>query len=73
MPASTSPPSPHKERHKKVAPLPALFATETHLLGWQGLTVTLPSDWNLKTFGGDATKGDLRVDDADGPRLELRW
>lgn len=53
--------------------MPALFATDTHLLGWQGLTVTLPADWNLASFGGDATKGDLRVNDADGPRLELRW
>jgi hypothetical protein len=42
-------------------------------LGWQGFTCPLPADWNLASFGGDAKKGTLRVDDGDGPRIELRW
>ena len=53
--------------------LPALFARETQLFGWQGLSLTLPANWNLVSFGGDATAGHARVDDEDGPRLELRW
>ncbi len=52
---------------------PPLFATQTHLLGWQGMTATLPANWNLASFGGGAVTGTLRVDDEDGPRLELRW
>lgn len=35
--------------------------------------VTVPADWNLASFGGDAERGNLRIDDPDGPRLELRW
>jgi hypothetical protein len=50
-----------------------LFASATHVLGWQGLTVTLPEEWNLAVFAGNNEKGNLRVDDGDGPRLELRW
>lgn len=53
--------------------LPALFAKETQLFGWQGLSLTLPANWNLTSFGGDATAGHVRIDDEDGPRLELRW
>jgi hypothetical protein len=55
------------------APLPALFAARTHILGWQGMTVTLPESWNLTVFAGNDEKGNLRADDGDGPRLELRW
>ena len=58
------------EREKR---LPVLFAREKHLLGWQGLTVSLPQNWNLAQFGGTHAKGQLRVDDEDGPRLEISW
>ncbi len=53
--------------------LPPLFARETHLLGWQGLTVTIPENWNLGQFGGTHRKGHIRVDDEDGARLEISW
>jgi hypothetical protein len=53
--------------------LPVLFARETQLLGWQGLTVTLPADWNPRAFSGDHAKGNLRVADDDGLRLEVLW
>src|SRR5688500_16701153 len=53
--------------------LPAMFAAETQLFGWQGLSLTLPANWNLTSFGGDRATGHVRVDDEDGPRLELRW
>lgn len=45
----------------------------THLLGWQGVTLTVSAEWNPASYGGDWDKGHLRVDDEDGPRLELRW
>lgn len=54
-------------------PLPPMFAKDRHLLGWQGFTATLPSNWNPAKFGGNHDKGDLRVDDEEGPRLEMRW
>jgi hypothetical protein len=53
--------------------LPSLFATETTLFGWQGLSATLPATWNLASFGGKDEKGELRIDDEEGARLELRW
>ena len=43
--------------------------------GWQGLTAEAPADWELvgipKTH--DAAEGYLRLDDANQPRLELKW
>jgi len=63
---STSPPAP-RER------LPLLFGQETQLFGWQGLTAIIPAAWNLAYFGGKASSGNLRIDDEEGPRLELRW
>lgn len=53
--------------------LPLLFGQETQLFGWQGLTAILPASWNLAHFGGGAANGNLRIDDEEGPRLELRW
>jgi hypothetical protein len=80
MTASTSSPSssspqlaPQRNSRDKGTRLPSLFATETHLLGWQGLSATLPANWNLASFEGNETNGKLRVDDEDGPRLEMRW
>lgn len=55
------------------APMPLLFGRPTHVLGWQGFTAVLPENWNPAKFGGNRLNGDLRVDDEDGPRLELRW
>lgn len=72
----TTTPAPRPSRRAAsgaAARLPPLFATETHLLGWQGITATLPANWNLASFGGGAAAGNLRADDEDGPRLELRW
>ena len=52
---------------------PATFAVRQHWIGWQGFTVTVPVEWNLASFGGDSKKGNLRIDDGDGPRIELIW
>ena len=50
-----------------------LTSRARQLLGWQGLTLQVPADWNPGKFGGNRDKGELRVDDENGVRLELRW
>lgn len=57
-------------------PTPAatpLFGRARRLLGWQGYIAHLPDDWNPGKFAGKRTNGDIRVDDEDGIRMELRW
>lgn len=66
----TSPPS--RSARSTSGPSSA-FAIRKHWIGWQGFTFTLPAEWNLALFSGDAKKGSLRVDDGDGPRIELIW
>ena len=53
--------------------LPELFGKQTQLLGWQGLTATIPQVWNLVSFRGDFSKGTFRLADDDGLRLEVMW
>jgi hypothetical protein len=43
------------------------------LIGWQGLTFTVPADWTVGAVSGDQTEGYLRIDGAELPRLEIRW
>ena len=54
------------------APSP-LFGRARRLLGWQGYTAQLPLEWNPGKFAGKRNNGNLRVDDEDGTRFELRW
>ena len=54
------------------APSP-LFGRSRRLLGWQGYVAHLPDSWNPGKFAGKRASGDIRVDDEDGTRLELRW
>lgn len=69
MPASAAPPE-----SKSPARLPELFGHPTQLLGWQGITLTVPQEWNPASFGGDFFKGNLRLTDDDvGMRLEFAW
>ena len=42
-------------------------------LGWGGITLELPEDWELSGLSGDEKSGYLRLEDADMPRLELKW
>src|SRR4028118_743807 len=72
MPNQSSASSPQVDDSKEVR-LPSLFAIETHLIGWQGLSATTPVEWNLAQYAGNRVRGHLRVDDPDGPRLELLW
>lgn len=53
--------------------MPPLFDVPTHLIGWQGVTITVPEQWNFVQFGGDHMAGHFSLTDDDGPRLELRW
>jgi hypothetical protein len=55
------------------APLPILFGLEKRLIGWQGLTLTTPANWSPTKFTGSHQKGDMRLDDDEGVRLEIRW
>lgn len=41
--------------------------------GWQGLSFTVPEDWNVGAIGGEKAQGYLRFDDPDMPRLEIKW
>ena len=54
------------------APSP-LFGQARRLMGWQGYLAHLPASWNPGKFSGKRNNGDIRVDDEDGTRLELRW
>lgn len=50
--------------------------TEWYTFGWHGITVRLPSEWNLGRIGGDVrtgVSGYLRLDDAEMSRVEIEW
>jgi hypothetical protein len=53
--------------------LPLLFGKVRRALGWQGYVTEIPENWNPGKFSGKRAGGDLRVDDENGVRLELRW
>jgi hypothetical protein len=52
---------------------PTIFGKARNLLGWQGFTFQIPDEWNPGKFSGTRNKGDLRIDDPNGVRIELRW
>jgi hypothetical protein len=60
-------------RSPSVLDVPPLFGRERRLLGWQGLTLTHPAEWFLRSFGGTHDKGSLRMTDDEGLRLEMLW
>ena len=43
------------------------------LFGWAGIQLEIPTTWELSGISGDEKNGYLRLDDADMPRLELKW
>jgi hypothetical protein len=54
-------------------PSPLEIPESKQLIGWQGLTVIVPHDWTVGSVTGDYREGYLRIDNADMPRLEVRW
>ena len=45
------------------------MSAPTRLLAWDGLSLTAPAAWEPGRLG----KGYMQLEDASGPRLELRW
>ena len=43
------------------------------VFGWAGIQLEIPTTWELSGLSGDQKTGYLRLDDADMPRLELKW
>ena len=43
------------------------------LFGWAGIQLEIPATWELSGLSGDQKTGYLRLDDAEMPRLELKW
>lgn len=53
--------------------MPELTTNNWIRVGWQGLSLSLPEDWNIGGIGGGKTDGYLRFDDPDMSRLEIKW
>ncbi|MBI4531285.1 MAG: hypothetical protein HY709_07155 [Candidatus Latescibacteria bacterium] len=50
--------------------------TDWYTFGWHGITIRLPTEWNLGKIGGDTRRGVsgyLRLDDAEIVRVEIEW
>lgn len=43
------------------------------VFGWAGTQLEIPRTWELSGLSGDERSGYLRLDDAEMPRLELKW
>ncbi len=41
--------------------------------GWQGITMEIPSNWEISALSGDYDNGYIRMDDENSPRMELKW
>ena len=46
---------------------------EWTVFGWAGIQLEIPATWELSGLSGDQKTGYLRLDDAEMPRLELKW
>lgn len=42
-------------------------------VGWQQMYLDTPEEWSIGAVSGNASAGYLRLDDAEMPRVELRW
>ncbi|MDO8589548.1 MAG: hypothetical protein Q7T82_21195 [Armatimonadota bacterium] len=43
------------------------------VVGWQGVSLRAPSDWNLVAVSGEENKGYFRVDSPSSSAVEVRW
>ncbi len=48
-------------------------ADELKRLGWQGIRLTIPADWELVSTQGSYESGYLALADAETIRLQMRW
>lgn len=46
---------------------------QENVLGWEGFTLTIPRYWTLASFAGNREKGNFRITDDDGTRIEIVW
>lgn len=44
-----------------------------HLIGWDGITVRVPPEWDMGAISREEKGGYLRADDQEMPRLEIKW
>ncbi len=42
-------------------------------IGWQGIRITVPDDWEPGEFGGDRDSGHIRIDAISMQRAVIRW
>ena len=49
------------------------MAEQMAAVGWQGITLMVPTDWSLVGVNGDEKKGYFRVDGPIASALEVRW
>jgi hypothetical protein len=42
-------------------------------VGWQGVSLLVPPDWNLVAVSGEEAKGYFRVDSPEAAAIEVRW
>jgi hypothetical protein len=56
-----------------MSPKPLDPEPELVTVGWQGVTVQIPPEWNLSAINGDYKGGYVRYDDSEIPRLEIKW
>lgn len=49
------------------------FSMKWWKIGWQGITLSVPSDWNIGAIGGERNQGYLRLDGPDMSRVEIKW
>jgi len=43
------------------------------VIGWQGVTMRVPEDWYPAALGSDRATGYLRVQNAEGSAVEVKW
>ena len=50
-----------------------LLQSKWHTVGWQGISLHVPEEWNIGGIGGTRDDGYLRLQDADLARVEIKW
>jgi hypothetical protein len=46
---------------------------QTHGIGWQGLTLRVPTAWEPQSLSGNRAQGALQLDDGEAIRLRCTW